>query len=477
MSSFKNSFGSLYLFIDNIALLNFDLSEDNYDDHYEHRDIYDNPFIKDLHIKFILLCEHYSFIHLFFILLKKLLRLFYIHFNINFLMYFVPGITIFSTLIYDVIVKQSLHNIYVTLLIISILRLGYKVYLFIDNKLLFFDGLLSDYFYKNSLPYEKQRLFLKNNSDKNTKILQESKENKALTSALNPTKNLKEYLIQDFNCITSGAYAIQKKIDGIYLRFIIIICNLILSIFFIRHYFDYTLYLGGLELPHIVLVLPLGFMYYCHLQIYKQVPHAEVEGFNTYIYNRTFSRIFGILLIIQAYIFWLLIFKSYIFRMPDEYLFNYYNIELLINLSIEKKLEIFELYFKHYAECLGFTKEYLELILSYKEEINFSDIVLIKDIRIKEIKDHIEQLINNYAQYVIEYHEDLKQQEEKTALRMKTMRSFMDAFSNIINLITFWTFFKEHVNATYIIYKAPNLKTAKLAFWFVKILNKYLRKP
>ena len=299
--SISDFFGPLYLFFDNIVKNNKELTYNDYYDHYMYTNIYENLFIKNLNILCIQLCHKFSMIRIIFILFKHIMQLLYVHFNLVLLNILIPNVMLVFSVFYDLIIIQKFHYVYIILFILSIYRLCYKIYTFVQLKQDLYNDILYDYFYKNSISYEK----ILKNSNRITWV--ESKETYRLLNELKDD-NFKTYVTNNL-AIEYSTNSIKKNISAMYKRFTYLTIFLIFSFYFIQHYFDFILIIGNQSVPSIILILPISLMYYFHKNAFKHNPDVYLEYFYSYVYKRKYAILFWLLALIQSYIFFLLIFK------------------------------------------------------------------------------------------------------------------------------------------------------------------------
>ena len=469
-TTIKDFIGPLYLFVDNIAKFNIELTHEDYDEHYLYEEIYQNKFLIKIHKNLIKTCSKFVFIHLLFKLLQKGFRILYLHLTLNSLNIIIPSLTIFCCLFYDIMYFQQFHYIYIIFFILSIYRLFYKSYKFLDKKLCMYDLNLHNYFYKNSVSYNTQRPWILLN-EKINNIIYQSPENKTFIKELSEDEDFRDYLLHNL-MINNSNINITSYINSIYQRFTVMIIQVILSIYFFQHYNDYNIFYNVIKLPQEILLIPLCLMYYFHKNSYKKSKNEVLEGLAYYTYNKKSALIYWLLALIQFYIFFIIIFKIKFMLIPDETLFNFYDFKIFFMYSLEYKKEFFDNYFDFYARYRGFSDLVLDNLYIVKKETNYEDFIIEK-LTLKEIKTLAECFIDNYIMFIQVYNEIFLQDYSKYLDNNKNIRAIMDCFSNLINIIVFWEFFIAYIEAYFSIENPINPKFAKLLVTFFKVFNKF----
>lgn len=468
----KNFIGPYYLVIDTIANLKEIPDDLFYQDHHQYIDIYHEEHIQELSLKCLSLCKKYKIIFLLFKILQKILRLLYKHCTIDFLFLYISKVLIISILFYDILIIKEIKYIYYILFFTYIATIIYKIYKLEYGTDSILNYKIYKYFYENEEPYKKQRLYLNNveyyhNYDN---IL----ENKTLRSYFQDDGNIR-YILNAFTEVSQES-DINKNLKSMYLRFCFLVINIILIFYVFLKMQNYSIIIHDNTNTLIniyILMSPVIFLIYFTKNSFKLRKNSTLDEFSCYEYKKIYAALFWLVCMIQFYIFWILLFKQQLILLSDDYLFDKWHVQIMLNYTIEHKLNFVTNYIEFYSKSQGFQEQYLDNLLMYIKEINY--IVLVdENITIRELKNYIELLINNYKAYLITYHEGLHENSLLKKEHMLNVNTYMNAFINIINFIVFWEFFKFYINATYICFNPTyNAQFIKLIYTFIKLFNKY----
>lgn len=425
---FKDFIGPLYLFIDNIAKLNINLDEEHYDIHYNYIQIYENFTIKNLNMICILYCKKIKLLHILFIFINKILRILYIHLTLQtFTLIIITYLTFFCLFI-DIFMFQRYHYVYYAIVFVSVYRLLYNVLTFIEKKDSMFDTILYNYFYTTEILYRQQRLFKENNYDllsNNAEIIN------ALSSNDCSNDTFKSYILNNLNN-NYGEDHVEKNIKWMYIRFSVYIILLTINIYFFTQLSKYFIFIGSVKITNIVIIVPIIMLYFLHINTFKQNKNAEIHQFVTYIYNRKFGILFWVSALIYAYIYWILLFKMKFLLLPDDILLKNDYLTILYEYTLEEKKQIFDIYFDYYKELYGFTGYYLELLDGYKDSINLKEFYC-DMFTIHDISFHLDQLLQNYSDYIKIYLESLIR-EENAILQLQNKKNIITYFAHGVTI-------------------------------------------
>jgi hypothetical protein len=283
--------------------------------------------------------------------------------------------------------NKQLKYIYIVLFIILIMKIKRDLYVFIQNRNGSIDFALNNYFYKNKLNYEKQRIYFYSKDNVDIVQVYNSMENHALFQE----DELIEYMY-DKNFIREYFYSNREK--GIYRRFFAIIGCLIIAY--------YLLFYNHMGIKDVISLVPTGIMMYAHYYTYY-IPwntaykeNIDLEYFN-YVYNRNYNIIFWIFAIIQGYIFWLLLLKPEIIFMDTEVLLELpFNLIKIIKIyTTEEKIMYLFQYFEYNISTMDIDKEYIRHIIRL---IDYHDLID-NNVKLQDLQVYVKLLIDNYNYY------------------------------------------------------------------------------
>lgn len=388
----KYIFGRLYLLTYRIASFSFKEKmypiafggDDEYliDDEYNYV-IYNKKIItwaydmKDLAIKYIRIQKLFRILAYIFGFIFKHLS------NINEQIPYFAVIMIFLIDLYN----QTFHHIYLASFIFLLIKTKHNLEMFIESRI-YYDRYLTEYFYKNEIPYEKQRLHFNKDIDIIYKFPSKT------WFLFSHIKDVIEYTFDDFTFKVGNEYMKRKRREkGIYRRFLIIITFIGIGYYGILK----NIYLEIDNIPIIILLTPIIVMIYSHYKTYHSLTFHEGLDEEECVYSRTYNIIFWIATIIQGYLFWILILKARLTFIEAEILLELpYDILKITKIyTLDEKIMYLYQYFEYYIQQQNMQEIDSEYIRYMLRQINY-EILIDNTVMLKDIKVYIKLLVDNY---------------------------------------------------------------------------------
>jgi hypothetical protein len=285
--------------------------------------------------------------------------------------------------------NQEFHHIYLASFIFLLIKTKHNLETFINHRS-YYDIYLRDYFYKNEIPYEKQRMHF---YDNNVLTIQKSFTSMANKNLERNIKDIIEYTFKDFTFDGDSQYKkTQRREGGIYRRFLILI-----SFIGIGYFILLNTYLEVDNMPKIILLTPIIVMVYSHYKTYHGLTFHEGLEEEECVYSRTYNTIFWIATIIQGYIFWILILKPQLIFIETEILLELpYDILKITRIyTLDEKIMYLYQYFEYYVQQINMLEIDTEYIRYMLRQINY-EILIDNTVMLKDIKVYIKLLIDNY---------------------------------------------------------------------------------
>ena len=454
--------GKFYLFFFNVSKNRIITSAaiDDVEEINIHSDIYKNQRIINISIFCIDLSQKSIIFQFTFKGLKSFFGFLYFHMRLKMFISKIPFIIIFMGILYD-FSRLSIHYTYYSIFIAYLILIFFQCIQFFDSKNNLMDYFISEYFYKNTIPYEEQRKNLNENIQKYLEDLFKSKQNRKLSSYIKDS-SLINYLLKDMqeDIYNDEEKKNIKKFNKMYSRWTILLVFSIITSYIVYNKNTYILIILKYNLefsimyPVLLLLLLLIYLSYKTFN----VPLKTKEYHNTYIidyfHNKRYSKLFWIFTLFQLYLYWILFLKANLMGINQELLLKIVNMRIIKIFSLDEKIAFFYL---HLESILTMTNlhEYpqiVERIRLFINEINVTDIIT-EDTTLNDLKVYVEDIIENSLRYY------------QINVLLYT-NPFMNFIINIINLIVFWKFFIAYMDAFYIAMNSPNYRILKLIHFF-----------
>ncbi len=382
----KDITGPCYLFFDCIYRKTPEPNDYFYNQYYSHDYIYKNNHIKKITLIIIKLTEKYHVIFLFVKFCRKICHILYVHFNQENLFKYVPWFLLIITFLYDFF-NLCLYYTYYILFFCYLLNLYNNFYNFIFKFDIILISELKSYFYENNPEYCKQRIYNNENMTPYTK----STRYESLVYILNDPAII-EHIFHNFK--KESDEDIKMRIMN--LRFYTIVLLSILIIYLIDLILNNKIVCNY---PSFILIGSISFIWLLTIFYGKNTYALEKEDpnenkFPMYIYNRRYEVMFWLLIILQSYILWKVLFKPQILFMNTETLlqlpFDLLKISKNYNLE-EKILYLFD-YFEFKLHSIEpKNHEYLRHIL---RQIDFDSLITSENPR--DIQVYINLFLENH---------------------------------------------------------------------------------
>lgn len=454
-SYIRDFFGKSYLYFYNVSVLQEDYNDMSHEiEAFSYKEIYEKTYIRKTSIILIKLFKKYSIVRMFINLLLALFQCLYNHIRLILFAQYIPYIFLVIIIFYGFIYPDNLYISYLFFIIYIIIQL-FNYSKFITKRDFVYDDLITRYFYKNDLNYNKQRVWLSkdiylfldkiymSNFGKTILFYMEDAEYKS---------GFVNYVLYD--CISSyhkefGQQDSVKKLLNTYKRYYILSLLLLGTYYVISNKHKYIILVQGsnIDISILCLIVPIiSIIVYSGINIFKS-PKSNIHNFtDEYIYKKHYNIIFWSFTIIHLYCVWLLIFKANIFLISDGILWDKWGITLVRNYTFEEKY----LYFYDHLHLIlnEISKQndfpYIINQISFLiEELSWKDLITERT-TIAQTKELVEVFIERYF-----YHVTLVQ--ESYIHKHILIRSIMDCISNITNLIVFCKFTDLYIKAWYIV--------------------------
>lgn len=342
------------------------------------------------------LAIQYRIIKELFAVLAYILRFFHIH--INGINEHLPYLILFIIFVIEFQNKQFRY-IYIAFFIFLLIKSKRDIVRFSQKRAYMYDANLSRYFYSNDIGYKIQRTSFYNDNKIAIDTNKYSYQNNAID---NNYPKIVDYI---FNNFKSSSYParFRRRIAGVYRRFLLTLTIVSIAIYLLIY--KSSMYhieaLVFVNIPLIVLFIPVLVMIYCSYKTYYPKSYKEDPTDAEWIYNRKHNIIFWIVTVMQLYIFWILLFKPELIFADTEVLFNYI-ITITKTYTIEDKIMYIYQYFDYYIQSTLLTVEEQDLLRDKLRQINFQEIIN-ETITLKDIKMNIRAFIATeyYRDHVI----------------------------------------------------------------------------
>jgi len=317
----------------------------DYEEWSYYNEIYKNIYFQKILTKTMMISKKYILIANLFYLNAKLFKFLSKHVSSG-LFKFIPQMCLFLCILYDIYNRQIYIINYATYIyvIYYIIRNAFKFEHSVDISV---SQKLSKYFYKNDFPYSAQRTYiLEEELYSNNK---KSNQNDSLFYSHNTGRDTGEFGI--IACVLRNITkdpsfsAIDRKTTFMYLRFTIFLAFFIINIF-IFYKINLIINIFNTEVSNLILFFPNLLMLICTANIYYGIINEEFtkdEEYSKYIYNIKYSIPYWILVILEGYLFYLILLKPELFLLNTEILIELpYNILKITKIySAEEKNCVF----------------------------------------------------------------------------------------------------------------------------------------
>ena len=463
--------GKLALFFHNIAKLHplSDL-EDTYDVHdFDiYRDIYENDKIQRLSTLFVNLARKNIVVLFLFKVLRDLFYWFYTHMHFHDFGRYIPYIIIFCFVFNDFLHLQLYYIPYI-IIPFFIITIILKVMDFLTFRDVMIEHHLSDYFYKSSIHYSIQRKYLKNNIEIIIENINKLEENRHLKYSIQ-NGSLYEYILNNFKMVNEKEKELHANLKNMYRRYYIIGLSIIITIYIIIKRSNYSIKIEAFsnEISIVWLLIPLiSMIIYASINTFKSDIQREYHDdidFTSYKYNSRYNKVFWGLIILQIYVYYILLIKGYLIISNDQQLWYGFGINITRHYSLEYKVKIFNNQLDHIMKKYDIKGQHLENIKLFIEQLNMKEFITEKT-TIKDINMFIEDLLQNYSKILIRM---LKKYE-----RLKTTKAIMDCMSNIINSICLWSFATKYLGALYLVINPDSSEMRILLRTLIILINRF----
>ena len=329
---------------------------------------------------------------------KKIKKLFkfisyilrFLHVHTYILKYYFPYFIIILSFIYDIYNKE-IKITYITLFIWIIIKLQRDLALFFEFKSYY---PLNHYFYKNNISYKTQREFLlkdknitivkKFNTEQNAEILEYNYRERLLKDIFDnnfgwkPGENNNMRFPQDPN-----------KAKGMYRRVYIIF---LFCLIYLYLYLQNCYAISSPIIFSIIIIIIFISLIFTHYKTYHVIKYDECYEHSTFKYNRNYNILFWIIVVIQIYFFWSIIFYPQLILLQSEILFNTDFLTIKKIFTQKEKILYLYQYFEYYNFLLECEKNYLRDII---KQIDFNSLID-ENITLKDIQVYIKLLNDNY---------------------------------------------------------------------------------
>jgi hypothetical protein len=339
------------------------------------------------------LARKYLIIKKLFIFIAYILR--FLHVHITGLNQQLPYFILFMTFFIE-FYNHEIKYLYIISFLVLLIRTKTSLVLFINKRSLTCDYRLRDYFYKNNMAYALQRLSFFQDKEIVIQKLISSRINKSLYFY---QSEIVDYIYNNFISILYNVPN-KRRFAGMYRRYLTIISFLFIATY-ILCYKSYTISVVSFPIPLILVFIPLLIIIYSGYQTYHPSTYEEDPSNARWVYSRKNNIIFWVIVALQIYIFWILLFKPVLIFPNTEILFDHL-IRITKIYTIEDKIMYIYQYFDYYIQSTLLTVEEQDLLRDKLRQINFQEIIN-ETITLKDIKMNIRAFIATeyYRDHVI----------------------------------------------------------------------------
>lgn len=312
----------------------------------------------------------------------------------GFFFYYIPHMIVCYSFLYD-LYYMNFYYIYYALFYFVVFNSLDKIRYFLHVKDPVYDNLIHKYFYKGQISYHVMRNYLKDKD--NNKIDIYIKDNiicQRANTVMYSGEELIPYLVNDLKVyyILDEDRAFNTRWSYIYhLQMHLIILALIVGIF-ILFTCSYTIFFSSIELPKIFLCCLIPLMVYFTINIsYDPLIKKRI--------NKRYCLLFWIITSLQAFLFYIVLFKPILIIPENEVLFDVI-FRITKSYTINDKIMYLYQYFEHYMKFTALTIEKQEL-LRYKLRLEDFTAIIDTSTTFLEIQQKVKDFIR------IEYYKDI----------------------------------------------------------------------
>ena len=335
---------------------------------YIHDDEYNyaptNKYIISFVYKMQNLAQKYPLVQRFFIIFAYILR--FIHIHIHGIFQQAPYIILFLTFLIELYLREFKY-IYIISFLVILVKTKHNLLFFVDKRGIV-DRQISEYFYKNQVDYSVQRLsFFKNNNI----TIQTPLFTKANKNLYFYHKDIVEYIQNNFEYTLYDQKDHRRKV-GRYRRVLLILSFVIIACYILLYKVDsYSINISTLFL---ILFTLIPIMIYYSYQTNYVISYQEFYSVSDWRYSLKHNIVFWIVAGLQAYIFWLLLFKPELI-IPDSEIILDNIIKIRRIYTIEGKIMYLYQYFDYYIQSTSLTIEEQDLLRDKLRQIDFKEII------------------------------------------------------------------------------------------------------
>lgn len=383
----KDITGPCYLFFECIYRKTPEPSDFFYNEYYSHDYIYKNKHVKKMTLIMINLTNKYHVAFLFIKFCRKICHMLYVHFDHENVFKYLPWFLLIITFLYDFF-NLCIYYTYYLLFFCYLSNLYNNFYKFVYRFDIMLISELKEYFYENNPEYCKQRVF----DNKNLTPFIKNARYKSLLYTLNNPEII-EHIYYNFK--KESDEDIKMRIMN--LRFYTIIILSILILYLLYLILNNKIICNNYSIILVGIIMWIITIFYGKYTYALEQEDPNDNKFPMYIYNKKYEIIFWVLIVLQCYVFWKILFKPEITFMGTEVLLElpFDLLKINKNYNMEEKILYLFQYFEYKLNTIEpENHEYLRHIL---RKIDFNSIINLENqLNIKDIEVYINLLLDNH---------------------------------------------------------------------------------